>query len=65
MRFFEAHGEVHKAISVVKKRLGKHEKAIRECHIGSRGLRVGDPLGDFQGVLSGIPTFLGKEQQLL
>jgi circadian clock protein KaiC len=65
MRFFEAHGEVHKAISVVKKRLGKHEKAIRECHIGSGGLRVGDPLRDFQGVLSGIPTFLGKEQQLL
>ena len=65
MRFFEAFGEVHKAISVVKKRMGKHEKAIRECHIGSQGLHVGEPLREFQGVLSGIPSFLGQARQLL
>lgn len=65
LRFFEVEGEVHKAISVVKKRHGSHEPTIRECHLGDQGLRVGQPLRDFHGVLSGIPTFIGKERELI
>jgi len=65
MRFFEAAGEVRKAISVVKKRLGQHERSIRECHIGSDGLRIGEPLRKFHGVLTGVPAFRGHETQLL
>lgn len=65
MRFFEAEGEVHKAISVVKKRLGEHERSIRECDIGPQGLRIGEPLEKFHGVLSGIPLFRGEARQLL
>lgn len=65
LRFFEMHGEVRKAISVVKKRHGRHEPTIRECHLGDHGLRVGQPLRDFQGVLSGIPTFVGERRQLM
>ena len=65
MRFFEANGEVHKAISIVKKRLGKHEFSIRECHIGPHGLRIGEPLQKFHGVLSGIPIYRGETGQLL
>jgi circadian clock protein KaiC len=65
MRYFEANGEVHKAISVVKKRLGGHERTIREFQVGSQGLRVGEPLKKFHGVLTGIPAFRGEAQQLL
>jgi len=65
LRFFESNGEVHKAISVVKKRLGMHEKSIRECRIGPNGLSVGEPLRNFQGVLSGIPSFVGERRELL
>ena len=65
MRYFEAYGEVHKAISVVKKRLGQHERTIRECQVGSRGLRIGEPLDKLHGVLTGIPAFRGETQQLL
>jgi circadian clock protein KaiC len=65
MRYFEANGEVHKAISVVKKRLGQHERTIRECQLGPRGLRVGEPLDKLHGVLTGIPAFRGQAQQLL
>ena len=65
MRYFEANGEVHKAISVVKKRLGKHERTIRECEVGSRGLRVGEPLDKLHGVLTGIPSFRGETHRLL
>ena len=65
MRYFEAYGEVHKAISVVKKRLGQHERTIRECQVGSRGLRIGEPLDKLHGVLTGIPAFRGETQQLM
>ncbi len=59
LRYFEAYGEVRQAISVVKKRSGRHERTIRELQLGSSGVRVGEPLRKFQGVLAGTPTFLG------
>jgi circadian clock protein KaiC len=57
-RYFEALGQVRKAISVAKKRGGSHENTIRELTIDSQGLRVGEPLSQFQGVLTGVPAFL-------
>ena len=55
-RFFEAHGAVHKAVSVIKKRTGDHERTIRELTIHPSGISVGPPLKDFRGVLTGTPT---------
>jgi circadian clock protein KaiC len=55
LRYFELAGEIRKAVSVVKKRSGSHEKAIRPFAIGSAGLMVGPPLTEFHGVLSGTP----------
>jgi circadian clock protein KaiC len=60
LRYFEAAGRVRKAISVVKKRAGAHENTIRELTLGSSGITVGAPLIDFNGVLTGVPTFTGK-----
>jgi circadian clock protein KaiC len=57
-RFFEMKGQMRKAISVAKKRGGPHENTIRELTIDGNGIRVGDPLTDFQGVLTGVPSFL-------
>ncbi len=54
MRYFETAGRVRKAISVVKKRSGNHEDTIRELSVGAKGLTVGPPLVEFQGVLSGV-----------
>jgi circadian clock protein KaiC len=58
-RFFEAMGEVRKAVSVVKKRTGVHETSIRELVIGPDRLRVGEPLRAFQGVMTGVPLYRG------
>lgn len=60
LRFFEAEGEIRRAISVVKKRTGSHESAIREMRIDSGGVRVGDKLDGFRGVLTGTPTYEGR-----
>jgi circadian clock protein KaiC len=64
LRFFEAQGTVRKAISVVKKRIGTHEDTIREFRLSARGLQFGEPLTDFQGVMSGIPTYVGSQQTI-
>jgi circadian clock protein KaiC len=65
LRYFEALGHVRRAISVIKKRSGPHEKTIREYCIGDRGIEVGPPLEGFQGVLRGVPNFVGHGQGLL
>lgn len=62
LRYFEAGGEVRRALSVVKKRTGAHESTIRELRLTSEGIIVGEPLTQFQGVLSGIPTFVGDKE---
>ena len=65
VRFFEAQGELKRAISVLKKRTGPHELTIREYRIDATGLRVGDPLRQFTGVLTGVPSYSGGDKQLL
>lgn len=61
LRFFEASGQVRRAISVIKKRTGLHESTIREYRISSNGLSLGEPLAAFEGVLRGTPTYLGEK----
>lgn len=63
-RYFEAVGEVRQAISVLKKRSGKHERTIRELTLGDSGINIGQPLRDFQGVLSGTPRYVGPDKAL-
>jgi len=65
LRYFEAFGRVRRAMSVMKKRFGGHEDTIREFMIDSNGLIVGDPLHEFQGVLRGVPTYVGQSQPLM
>jgi circadian clock protein KaiC len=66
LRYFESGGVMRKAISVIKKRSGRHEQTIREFAIETgRGIRIGKPLTDFQGVLTGSPVFVGGQEQML
>ena len=55
LRFFEAQGEIRRALSVVKKRTGRHEPSIRELMIDGSGLQVGPKLAGFRGILTGTP----------
>jgi circadian clock protein KaiC len=68
LRYFEVRGEVRRAVSVVKKRTGPHENTLREFSIGDNGLKIGQPLDQFQGILRGVPQILGAgpsgDQQL-
>ena len=65
LRYFEALGEVRQAISVVKKRRSGHERTIREMKLGPGGVMVGEPLRQFEGVLTGVPRYRGTGSPLL
>lgn len=65
LRYFEAEGAVHRAVSVIKKRTGAHENTIREMKITSHGIHVGEPLKQFRGVLTGVPTYGGMKNMLV
>lgn len=57
-RYFEVAGAVKQAVSVVKKRTGRHERTIRELQLTAAGVKVGEPILNLQGVLSGNPRFV-------
>ncbi len=65
LRFFEAKGEVLKAISIVKTRTTAHERTIREFRVDANGLSIGSPLRDFHGILTGVPTYQGDSAPLM
>jgi circadian clock protein KaiC len=63
LRYFETAGEIRRAVSVIKKRTGAHERSIRELDISSEGIKVGKPLTQFRGVLTGVPLFEGEKEE--
>jgi circadian clock protein KaiC len=65
IRFFEADGRIRKAISILKNRGGPHEDTIRELRIDGGGVRVGEPLTQFRGVMTGTPEYVGKGDPLM
>ena len=66
LRYFEAAGAMKKAIAVIKKRSGEHEETIREFTLqAGLGIRIGEPLKDFHGVLTGTPQFQGSQEQIM
>jgi circadian clock protein KaiC len=64
-RYFEAQGNMRQALSIIKKRSGKHERTIREIRTGKAGVEVGQPLTNMQGVLTGVPSFVGRQEEIL
>jgi len=60
LRYFEAFGEIRQAISVIKKRTGKHERQLRELSLNKDGVNIGEPLKEFEGILTGAPRYIGK-----
>ncbi|MDB5364635.1 MAG: circadian clock protein KaiC [Rhodospirillales bacterium] len=65
LRYFEFQGTVRRALSVVKKRSGRHENTIREFRLTPAGITVGSPLNSFSGIFSGTPTYSGGPQLIM
>jgi circadian clock protein KaiC len=61
LRYFEDRGAIRQAISVIKKRGGRHERTIREFSLNGGHILIGEPLRAFRGVLAGVPTLEDHE----
>jgi circadian clock protein KaiC len=57
LRYVEDRGEVRHAISVMKKRGGRHERTLREFRLDEGRLEVGGTLHEFRGVRTGVPIY--------
>lgn len=55
LRYFESEGEIRQVVSVLKQRVGLHERTLREFHLDENGITVGQPLRNFRGILTGVP----------
>jgi circadian clock protein KaiC len=64
-RYFEAQGAVRQAISVLKRRSGPHERSIRELRLSGQKIEIGESLRQFEGILTGVPKFVGDSKPLL
>ena len=64
VRYFESRGEIMQSSAVLKKRTGPHERTLREFRVTQQGIRIGAPLRDFHGVLTGVPVFAGGNTTL-
>jgi circadian clock protein KaiC len=64
-RYFEWRGAVKQAVSVMKRRSGPHERSIRELRLSPNLIEIGESLQDFEGVLTGVPKFVGDSKPLL
>ena len=49
--YYETDGEVHRFVTVVKRRQGEHETTIRELMIRADGIHLGEPLRQFKNIL--------------
>lgn len=58
LRYLELRGQLRRAIGVLKKRLSDFEKTLREIEITRYGIKVGQPLTQLRGILSGVPEFI-------
>jgi circadian clock protein KaiC len=56
LRYVEIGGQLRKVLMVVKMRAGEHSKDIREYEVTSGGLRIGDRLTGYHGLITGVPT---------
>ena len=60
LRYFEAAGRIRQSLAVLKKRVGNHERTLRELSFQNNRITVGEALESFQGVLTGVPVFVGS-----
>ena len=63
LRHLELAGEMRKAIGVLKKRTSDFERMLREFQITEHGLKVGEPLNELSGVLSGSPDWARERSE--
>jgi circadian clock protein KaiC len=64
LRYFERSGSIRKAISVLKKRSGRHDQTVRELSFSADGIELSAPLADLDGIFAMPQRRLGHSALL-
>ena len=59
-RYVELKGKLRRVTSVVKVRGSAHSDEFRFYDIGAEGIRIGEDLQQYQGILAGTPKLIGS-----
>lgn len=59
-RYIEMEGELRRVMAVIKMRGSGHSHEIRTYEITARGVVVGGPLKDYDGIITGMPVLREK-----
>ncbi len=65
LRFFESNGRLRRALTVIKSRTTNHALTIHELLLAEDGIRIGDALLGFEGVLTGLPNYHGATPMMV
>ncbi len=57
LRYLERNAEIHRAIGILKKRLGGYDRTLHELEITAEGIKIGRPLVDLRGLLPEMPEW--------
>jgi circadian clock protein KaiC len=62
LRYVEMYGEMKRGLTVLKMRGSTHNKDIREFSIDDRGMHIGKPFRNVNGILTGNPQHLAPSE---
>ena len=56
LRYLEMNGEIRQVLSVIKQRVGPHERTLRELRMTDKGIDISGTLSSFRGVVTTAPA---------
>lgn len=59
-RYVEMEGELRRVMAVIKMRGSEHTHQFRTYEVTARGVVVGGPLTEYDGIITGVPTLRAK-----
>ena len=59
-RYVELNGELRRVMAVIKMRGSDHSREFRLYEISDKGVIVGDPLTEYERIITGVPTLRAK-----
>jgi circadian clock protein KaiC len=59
-RYVEIEGELRRVMAVIKMRGSDHSHEFRLYEVTAKGVVIGEPLTDYDGIITGVPTLRAK-----
>jgi circadian clock protein KaiC len=62
-RYIEMEGELRRVMAVIKMRGSDHSHEFRLYEVTAKGVVIGEPLTEYNGIITGVPTLRTKQRK--